>query len=149
MRYLEDFSPGQVYRFRSAPMSADSIKAFAKEWDPQRLHTDEDYATAIHGSLIASGFQTILQVFKPVMHGMMPEIANIGGLGFDSLRWPRPVRPGEALDIELEVSSVKPSKSKPDRGVLAYALRAMNPAGQVVFTADTPVMIKRRLSEEK
>ena len=41
MRYLEDFSPGQVYRFRSAPMSADSIKAFAEEWDPQRLHTDE------------------------------------------------------------------------------------------------------------
>ena len=92
MRYLEDFSPGQVYRFRSAPMSADSIKAFAKEWDPQRLHTDEDYATAIHGSLIASGFQTMLEVFKPVMTEMMVDVANIGGMGFDNLRWLRPVQ---------------------------------------------------------
>lgn len=149
MKYLEDFQPGQIYRFRAEPLSKEEIIAFAHEWDPQRLHTDENYAVSVHGSLIASGFQTMLQVFKPVMHGMMPEIANIGGLGFDSLRWPRPVRPGEALDIELEVSSVKPSKSKPDRGVLAYALRAMNSAGQVVFTADTPVMIKRRLSEEQ
>lgn len=148
MKYLEDFQPGQIYRFRAEPLSKEEIIAFAQEWDPQRLHTDEAYATGIHGSLIASGFQTMLQAFKPVMHEMMPEIANIGGLGFDSLRWPRPVRPGEALDIELEISSVTPSKSKPDRGVLAYTLRAMNPAGQVVFTADTPVMIKRRPSEE-
>ncbi|MEP6339612.1 MAG: hypothetical protein ABJ070_07235, partial [Parasphingorhabdus sp.] len=64
MKYLEDFHPGQVFRFRSAPMSAESIKAFALEWDPQRLHTDEDYATAMHGSLIASGFQTMLEAFK-------------------------------------------------------------------------------------
>lgn len=148
MKYLEDFQPGQIYRFRAEPLSKEDIVAFAQEWDPQRLHTDEAYATGIHGSLIASGFQTMLQAFKPVMHEMMPEIANIGGLGFDSLRWPRPVRPGEALDIELEVSSVTPSKSKPDRGVLAYTLRAINPAGQVVFAADTPVMIKRRPSEE-
>ena len=98
MRYLEDFSPGQVYRFRSAPMSADSIKSFAKEWDPQRLHTDEDYATAIHGSLIASGFQTMLEVFRPVMSEMMVDVANIGGMGFDNLRWLRPVwRPPRRL----------------------------------------------------
>lgn len=147
MKYLEDFQPGQIYRFRAEPLSKQEIVAFAQEWDPQRLHTDENYATAIHGSLIASGFQTMLQAFKPVMHEMMPEIANIGGLGFDLVKWPRPMRHGEALNIEMEVSSVAPSKSKPDRGVLAYTLRAMNPAGQVVFTADTPVMIKRRPSE--
>lgn len=149
MKYLEDFQPGQIYRFRAPPLSKEEIIAFAQEWDPQRLHTDEAYAIGIHGGLIASGFQTMLQAFKPVMHEMMPEIANIGGLGFDSLRWPLPMRPGETLDIELEVTSVTPSKSKPDRGVLTYALRAMNPARQVVFTADTPVMIKRRPSEEK
>ncbi len=149
MKYLEDFQPGQTYRFHAEPLSKEAIIAFAQEWDPQRLHTDESYATAIHGSLIASGFQTMLQAFKPVMHELMPEVANIGGLGFDSLKWPRPMRPGDALSIELEVSSVTPSKSKPDRGVLAYTLRAMNPAGEVVFTVDTPVMIKRRPSEEK
>ncbi len=141
MRYLEDFSPGQVYRFRSAPMSADSIKAL------QRLHTDEDYATAIHGSLIASGFQTMLEVFRPVMSEMMVDVANIGGMGFDNLRWLRPVRPNETLDVELTVNAVTPSKSKPDRGVLHYTLSAKNPAGEVVFSTDTPVMIQRKQND--
>ena len=149
MKYLEDFAPGQIYRFRAEPLSTEEIISFAREWDPQRLHTDVPYATAVHGSLIASGFQTMLQVFKPVMHEMMTGVANIGGLGLEELRWPRPTRPGEALDIELELNSVTPSRSNPDRGVLAYTLRARNPAGEVVFTTKTPVMIQRRASEER
>jgi len=147
MKYLEDFSAGQVLHFRSAPMSADAIKAFASEWDPQRLHTDEDYAATIHGSLIASGFQTMLEVFKPVMTELMVDVANIGGMGFDQLRWLRPVRPDEALDIEMKINSVTPSKSKPDRGVLHYTLSAKNPKGEVVFTTDTPVMIQRKQND--
>lgn len=144
MKYLEDFEPGQIFRFRSDPMSTESIKAFAREWDPQRLHTDEEYATSVHGSLIASGFQTMLEVFKPIMTGFMVEIANIGGIGFDKLRWQRPVRPNEPLDIELTINSVTPSKSKPDRGILHYTLNAKNPKGEVVFSTDTPVMIQRK-----
>lgn len=144
MKYLEDFQPGEVFHFHTAPISAESIKAFAREWDPQRLHTDEEYATAIHGSLIASGFQTILEVFRPIMSEFMVNLANIGGMGLDNLRWLKPVRPDEALTVEITINSITPSKSKPDRGVLHYTLRAMNPEGEVVFTTDTPVMMKRR-----
>ena len=147
MKYLEDFAPGQVFRFHSEPMSKEAIIAFAEEWDPQRLHTDEDYATTIHGSLIASGFQTMLEVFKPIMTEFMVGVANIGGIGFDNLRWLRPVRPNEPLDIELTVNSVTPSKSKPDRGVLNYTLSAKNPKGEVVFSTDTPVMIQRKQND--
>ncbi|WP_235851870.1 MULTISPECIES: MaoC/PaaZ C-terminal domain-containing protein [Rhodobacterales] len=125
-------------------MSAEAIKAFAHEWDPQRLHTDEDYAATIHGSLIASGFQTMLEVFKPIMTEFMIDVANIGGMGFDNLRWLRPVRPDEPLEVEMKINSVTPSKSKPDRGVLHYTLSAKNPKGEVVFTTDTPVMIQRK-----
>ncbi|PYC46872.1 dehydratase [Litorivita pollutaquae] len=144
MKYLDDFSAGQVFHFTSAPMSAEAIKAFAHEWDPQRLHTDEDYAATIHGSLIASGFQTMLEVFKPIMTEFMIDVANIGGMGFDNLRWLRPVRPDEPLEVEMKINSVTPSKSKPDRGVLHYTLSAKNPKGEVVFTTDTPVMIQRK-----
>lgn len=147
MKYLDDFEQGQVFRFRSAPMSVTAIKAFAEEWDPQRLHTDEDYATTIHGGLIASGFQTMLEVFKPVMKELMVDVANIGGIGFDNLRWLRPVRPDEPLDIEMTVNSVTPSRSKPDRGVMHYTLSARNPRGEVVFTTDTPVMIQRNRND--
>jgi acyl dehydratase len=128
-------------------MSKEAIIAFAREWDPQRLHTDEDYATTIHGSLIASGFQTMLEVFKPVMTEFMVGIANIGGIGFDNLRWQRPVRPNEPLDIELTINSVTPSKSKPDRGILHYTLSARNPKGEVVFSTDNPVMIRRKQND--
>lgn len=144
MKYLEDFAPGQVFQFRTAPLSAESIKAFAREWDPQRLHTDEDYATTIHGGLIASGFQTMLEVFKPVMAELMAGVANIGGIGFDNLRWLRPVRPDEPLDIEMTVNSITPSRSKPDRGVMHYTVIAKNPRGEAVFTTDTSVMIQRK-----
>ena len=123
MKYLDDFESGQVFHFRSAPMSSQSIKAFAQEWDPQRLHTDEDYATAIHGSLIASGFQTLLEVYKPIMTELMVNVANIGGMGFENLRWLLPVRADEPLDIEMTVNSVTPSRSKPDRGVMHYSLK--------------------------
>jgi acyl dehydratase len=147
LKYLDDFEPGQVFHFRGAPMSAQSIKVFAQEWDPQRLHTDEDYATAIHGSLIASGFQTLLEVFKPVVMDLMTDMANIGGMGFDNLRWLLPVRPDEPLDIEMTINSVTPSKSKPDRGVLHYTLSARNPKGEVVFSTDAPVMMQRKRND--
>lgn len=144
MKHLEDFQAGQVFRFRTPPLSAESIRAFAGQWDPQRLHTDDDYATRMHGSLIASGFQTMLEVFRPIMTQMMTDVANIGGIGFDSLRWVKPVRPEEPLDVEMAVKAVNPSRSKPDRGVMTYTLTARNPAGDVVLTADTAVMIKRK-----
>jgi len=144
MKYLDDFSPGQVFTFKTAPLSATQIKEFAAEWDPQRLHLEEDYASTIHGSLIASGFQTLLIVFKPVMHELMPDVANIGGMGFNNLRWLQPLRPNEALDIQIVIDSVTPSRSKPDRGVLKYTLEARNPAGDVIFRTEVPVMIQRK-----
>jgi len=147
LKYLDDFESGQVFHFRSAPMSSQSIKAFAQEWDPQRLHTDEDYATAIHGSLIASGFQTLLEVYKPIMTELMVNVANIGGMGFENLRWLLPVRADEPLDIEMTVNSVTPSRSKPDRGVMHYSLSARNPRGEIVFSTDTPVMIQRKRND--
>ena len=144
MRHLEDFKVGDSFSFEAAPMDTASIMDFAKDWDPQRLHTDIPYATAIHGSLIASGFQTMLHVFQPIMQELMTTMANIGGLGLDNLRWLRPVRPDEPLAVLLTVTGVTPSRSKPDRGVLAYRIEARNPAGDLVLTLDTATMIRRK-----
>jgi len=149
MKFLEDFSVGQVFEFRSAPLTKQQIMEFAREWDPQRLHIDEAYAEGIHGGLIASGFQTLLIVFEPIMRSFMIDIANIGGIGFDRLRWVRPLRPEEPLNIRIEVQSVTPSRSKPDRGVLIYTLESRNPAGELVMSVETPMMIQRRKDDLK
>lgn len=144
MKFLEDFVPGQTFEFRTAPVSASMMMEFARRWDPQAMHTDMDHAAEIHGGLIASGFQTLLLVFEPVTKDLMTGVANIGGLGFENLRWPRPLRPDQSLDVKIRVNSVRPSRSKPDRGVLHYTLTATNDAGETVLTTDVPVMIKRR-----
>ncbi|KPQ08275.1 MAG: Acyl dehydratase [Rhodobacteraceae bacterium HLUCCA12] len=144
MKYLEDYHTGQVFHRQSRPMSAEGIMDFAREWDPQRLHLDADFATAMHGSLIASGFQTMLHAFQPFMHDVFSQMENIGGLGLDNLRWRRPVRPDEVLDLSMEITAVTPSRSKPDRGVLGYRISARNPAGEEVFCTDCAVMIRRR-----
>ena len=144
MKYLDDFKVGQVYEFRTKPLSKQQIMEFAQEWDPQPLHLDEAHSVKIHGSLIASGLQTILVVFQPLMSEMMGGVANIGGIGFDSLRWVRPMRPDETLDIRVVIVSVTHSRSKPDRGVMKYTIEARNPADEVIFTAEVPVMIQRK-----
>jgi len=56
----------------------------------------------------------------------------------------RPLHPEEPLNIRIEIQSVTPSRSKPDRGVLTYTLEARNPAGELVLSVETPVMIQRR-----
>jgi len=148
MKYLEDFIVGQTFTFKTAPVSKEDIKVFARRWDPQRLHLDEDHATKIHGGLIASGFQTMLLVFEPVMKELMTDVANIGGMGFDSFRWLRPLRPDQSLAVRMEINAVRPSRSKPDRGVLHYSLTATDPTGEAVFTTEVPVMIKRRSEDD-
>lgn len=143
MKYLDDFKVGDVVEFTARPISSEAIMAFARKWDPQRLHLDVDHATKVHGSLIASGFQTLLHVFEPIMRDFMTGVANIGGLGFDTLRWTRPVRPDETLKVTFKVTGVTPSQSKPDRGVLAYRIEALNPAGETVLITDAAAMVRR------
>lgn len=142
-RYLEDFAVGDIDTFNSRPMSHEEIIAFGNSWDPQRLHTNVEYATALHGTLIASGFQTLLHVFEPIVRGVLAETENIGGMGFEHLRWPRPTRPDESLTVKFEITEVRPSRSKPDRGVLRYDITAYNPAGEEVFLVNASTMLKR------
>lgn len=144
MKFLEDFSVDDSFVFEAEPMSSVDIMAFAQDWDPQRLHTDVDYARAMHGSLIASGFQTMLHVFRPILRDLMTTMENIGRLGFNDLRWLRPVRPDEPLAVLFTVTGLTPSRSKPDRGVLAYRVEARNPEGDLVLTVDTAAMIRRK-----
>ncbi len=144
MKKLEDFHVGQCFDYAVQGPDSSAIMDFAREWDPQRLHLDLDHATALHGSLIASGFQTMLLVFQPLMHNVLSTMDNIGGLGMDRLRWLHPLRPDQELKVRMEVTGITPSRSKPDRGVLAYSITATDPQGQVLMTVDTAVMVRRR-----
>lgn len=118
-RYLEDFKVGEVMETAPVTLRADDIIEFAQLYDPQAFHTDPEAAkTGPYGGLIASGLQTIAVAFGQFIRlGHIVE-SSLGGPAADDVEYSAPVRPDAALNTTVEVLEVRPSKSKPDRGVL-------------------------------
>lgn len=144
MRYIEDLGSGRIVHFRAEAISEHDLVAFAREYDPQPIHIDEAYASAMHRGSIASGFPTMLQSFKSIMHELMINVANIGGLGFEKTKRPKPVRPNKALDVDMRVESITPSRTKPSRGVMACSVEVRNLAGELVLTTRTLIIARCR-----
>ena len=116
--FLDDLAPGQVYPLGVRVLSTAEVVEFATAYDPQSFHVDERAAAeTIYGGVIASGWQTICVFMRLFVDGFLNQAAALGSPGVDEVRWPRPVRPGERLHCRIEVVSVRPSASKPDRGL--------------------------------
>ena len=58
-----------------------------------------------------------------------------------SLRWPRPTRVGDLVHVEVEIASITPSKSKPDRGIVSYITQALNQHGDVLLISTTKILV--------
>jgi acyl dehydratase len=142
--HLEDLAAGQ--RFTSGPhtMTAEAIKAFARQFDPQPFHLDEAAAAEsfFHG-LAASGWHTAAVTMRLLVESGMPLAGGLIGAGGE-LTWPRPVRPGDVLMVESEVLAVTPSKSKPERGLVTVRSRTLNQKGEVVQDMVTKMLVWRK-----
>ena len=145
-RFLEDFAVGQVFspaaRLR---VEKDEIIAFATRFDPQAFHLDEEAArNSIFRGLVASGWHTAALTMRLMTKSEFKPAAGSIGLGFDELRWLVPVRPGDELRIESEVIEVRPSKSRPDLGLMKMQTRTLNQNGQVVQEFVAVALVPRR-----
>ena len=144
-KYLEDFAPGQIFRTRGMSMDESEIMDFARKYDPQPIHTDREAAAeGPFEGLIASGWHTGSMVFRLWVDLGFMEKSSLGGPGIENLRWLVPVRPGDTLHTEVEIIEARPSKSKPDRGILRYITRGINQRGETVITMDSASFLKRR-----
>ena len=144
-KYLEDFDPGQIFRTRGMSMDESEIMDFARKYDPQPIHTDREAAAeGPFEGLIASGWHTGSMVFRLWVDLGFMEKSSLGGPGIENLRWLVPVRPGDTLHTEVEIIEARPSKSKPDRGILRYITRGINQRGETVITMDSASFLKRR-----
>lgn len=144
-RYLEDFRPGPLGDLGSRTITRDEIVAFAREYDPQPFHLDEEAAArSIYGGLIASGWHTASLCMRLVVDGLMGRAASLGSPGVDELRWLRPVRPGDTLTLRGEVLEVAPSRSKPDRGSVRVRYELSNQHGDVVLSMTGIGLLRRR-----
>ena len=145
MRYFEDFHPGDVYPLGSRSVSKDEILDFARQYDPQYFHVDEERAKeSIYGGLIASGWHTAAMTMRLACEAIMLQSAGMGSPGLDELRWVRPVRPGDTLHARMEILSARPSQSKPDRGVVQSQVVVTNQDGDTVLTWKAMGMYRRR-----
>ena len=149
-RYFEDFVVGQVHKPSGrVRVEKDEIIAFAKQFDPQPFHLDEDAArNSIFGRLVASGWHTAALTMRLIAGSEYRAATGTIGLGFDGLRWPIPVHPGDELRIESEVLEMRTSKSRPDRGLLKIRTRTFNQDGEVVQELIANAMVPRRPAGE-
>ncbi len=144
-RYLEDFAVAQTYGSGRLRIDADAIKAFAGEFDPQPFHLDEEAArgTFFRG-LAASGWHTAAATMRLLVESDLKPAGGIIGTGFDECRWPRPVRPGDELRVESEVLEVRPSKSRPDQGLIKVRTTTFNQNGEPVQVLISNLLVPRR-----
>lgn len=131
--YWDDFTSGWTYESGTRSLSAEDIKRFAREYDPQVYHTDPEAAKATaFGGLIASGWQTCGVMMRLMCDGYLNESACIGSPGLDEVRWLKPVRPGDSLRLRSTVLEQAPSQKHPQRGSVKFRWEALNQAGDVV-----------------
>ena len=143
--YLDDLALGDRFESRGLTLTEAAIVDFALVYDPQPFHIDAEAASATHfGGLIASGFQTLAVSFRLLYQTEFIVSASLGGPGLDELRWVRPVRPGDTLRVVGEVVELRPSTSKPDRGLLRLGVTTFNQRREAVMTAIFMVIAKRR-----
>ncbi len=147
-RWLEDFEVGQSFRSPGKTFTEAEIVDFAFTYDPQPFHMDKGAAEAsIYGGLIASGWQLGAVAFRLLTMMNLFGRASLGSPGVDNLRWLKPVRPGDTITTVVTVRDVRPSRSKPDRGVCYLDYRIENQHGEVVMTLGAPQLLRRRPGE--
>ena len=143
--YLEDFSVGQTFRSGSVKVETEQIKSFASQFDPQPFHLDERAAAAtFFGGLVASGWHTAALTMRMIVDSDLRIAGGLIGAGAEELKWPRPVRPGDTLYIVSEVIEVRPSKSRPDQGIIKMRTQTMNQEDQPVMIFVANMLVPRR-----
>lgn len=142
--YLEDFAVGKRFTSTTHALDAAQIKSFARQFDPQPFHLDEAAADAgfFHG-LAASGWHTAAITMSLLVKSGMPIAGGLIGAGGE-LKWPRPTRPGDVLQVESEVLAVTPSRSRPERGMITVRSQTKNQNGDVVQDMTSRMLVWRR-----
>lgn len=145
--WLEDLEPGRMFRFGDYAVTREEVIEFATRFDPQPFHLDDAAAAAhpLFGRICASGMHTMAMSHLLQMRGFQEVgIHPLAGVGMDEMRLHAPVYPGDRLHIEVELTDVRPSRSKPDRGLVSYLTTVSNQDDLAVMTYRSSLFLARR-----
>ncbi len=143
--HFEDFEVGEVFDLGERAVSKEEIISFAREYDPQPFHTDEEAAKdSPFGGLIASGWHTASVFMRLYVDAILHRAASLGSPGAEELRWLRPVRPGDTISGSITVLDATPSATNPARGTVYLFFEAVNERGETVMTMKARGLFARR-----
>jgi len=145
-RYFEDFTVGLRFRSPQAvTVTAERIKSFAAEFDPQPSHLDEHTAReTLLGELVASGWHTAAVAMRLIVESDLGLSGQVAGLEIESMQWVRAVRPGDRLRIEGTVTEARPSRSRAGSGLVKFRVTVFNQRDEVVLDAGHVIIARRR-----
>jgi acyl dehydratase len=141
--HFEDFAIGRKFDCGPYCVTREEILEFAREFDPQPHHLDEEAAKrSMLGGLAASGWHVCAMTMRMFADSLLPLAEARGGIGAPEARWIKPVRPGDVLRVEAEVVSLKPSRTKPI-GFVTFSCKVLNQREQAALIVMTPIIARR------
>jgi acyl dehydratase len=144
-RYFEDYVPGESYEFGYAVADRDEILRFARRFDPQPIHIDEQFArSGPFGGIIASGWHTSSILMRLFADHVVSKVASLASPGIDDLRWTVPVRPGDQLWLRATTEDARVSSSKPGRGLVRIRCELVNQNDKQAMSLVAMVIFARR-----
>lgn len=143
--YWEDFPVGNVREFGAMPVTREAVLAFARQFDPQPFHLDDAAAAAsLFGRLAASGWHTCSMAMRMMCDDYLLESSGLGSPGIDSLRFLKPVHPGDTLSMRVTTLESRPMASRPKVGLLLSKWEVLNQHREVVLSMQGWSMFGRR-----
>lgn len=144
--FLEDLSLGQRFHAGRAIMDEVGIKDFASQFDPQPFHLDDELAKdTVFQGLVASGWHTAAVAMRLLVDSDFKTAGGLVGAGLDGLKWTRPVRAGDELSLDLEIVDIRPSKSRPDQGMVKLQVKAFNQRQEEVLSYVANLVVKKKV----
>ncbi|WP_027834585.1 MaoC family dehydratase [Maritalea myrionectae] len=133
--HFEDLEEGTVIQLGTHTISKKEIIEFAKEFDPLPFHLDEEVAKkSLLGGLASSGWQTAGLTLRMLVDEFLSKIASMGGLGFENLKWKKPLMKGDTLTGTATISSLRRSQGHPEKAVMILDFDMRNQKNQQIMT---------------
>jgi acyl dehydratase len=146
VNYFDDLQVGQRFTSGTHLVDAAQIKEFARQFDPQPFHLDAEAAKgSLFEGLVASGWHTAAITMRLMVTSGLPIAGGLIGAGGE-IAWPKPTRPGSVLHVESEILDLKPSKSRPDRGMATIRNETRDQNGDIVQVMTAKLVVPRRPS---
>jgi acyl dehydratase len=143
--HFEDFPAGEVASYGAYHLTGEDIVAFAEEFDPQPFHLDDEAARdTLLGGLAASGWHGCAILMRLNCDGFLNASTSMGAPGIDEVKWLKPLRPGMTLGVRRTTLEARPSKGRPEMGLVKFLFELVTTEGEVVLTQLGSIMFGRR-----